>query len=64
MPLSQREQQRAFEQREAQDRKWESFCKPRRYIDQYGVTRLQYAHSRCEFGRTEDDDKVMAATVN
>ena len=33
--------------------KWESFCQPQKHLDQYGVTRLSYAHSGCEFGRSE-----------
>jgi hypothetical protein len=35
------------------DRKWMKFCKPVPMTDRYGVTRLAYAHSGCEYGRTE-----------
>jgi hypothetical protein len=34
-------------------KKWEAFCKPTRTYDNLGVTRLVYARSGCEFGRTE-----------
>ena len=34
-------------------KKWESFCKPVRTFDNYGVARLIYAKQRCEYGRSE-----------
>jgi hypothetical protein len=34
-------------------KKWEAFCKPTRTHDQFGVVRLVYARSGCEFGLTE-----------
>jgi hypothetical protein len=49
------------EAREAEDyrarqesiKKWEAFCKPTRTYDNFGVVRLVYARSGCEFGRSE-----------
>jgi hypothetical protein len=49
------------EAREAEDyrarqesiKKWEAFCKPTRSYDNFGVVRLVYARSGCEFGRSE-----------
>jgi hypothetical protein len=49
------------ETREAEDykakqqsiQKWEAFCKPTRTYDSFGVVRLVYARSGCEFGRSE-----------
>lgn len=38
-------------ERDARIAEWESFCKPVGVPDKYGVTRLQYAHAGCEFGR-------------
>jgi len=34
-------------------KKWEAFCKPTRTRDEFGMVRLVYARSGCEFGRTE-----------
>jgi hypothetical protein len=34
-------------------KKWESFCKPTRRLDDLGVVRLVYARSGCEFGVSE-----------
>lgn len=31
--------------------KWVGFCEPIEVVDPLGVTRLQYAHEGCEFGR-------------
>ena len=47
--------QEAADFKEKQERisKWEAFCRPARPPDQYGVVRLTYAHSGCEFGRGE-----------
>jgi hypothetical protein len=42
------------EEADARDRKWEEFCKPARSVDKFGITRLHYAHSGCEFGITEE----------
>jgi hypothetical protein len=34
-------------------KKWEAYCKPTRSYDNFGVVRLLYARSGCEFGRSE-----------
>lgn len=36
-----------------EDRKWETFCRPVRHVDEFNVTRLSYAHEGCEFGRSQ-----------
>jgi hypothetical protein len=49
------------EAREAEDyrarqetiKKWETFCKPTRTYDNFGMVRLVYARNGCEFGRNE-----------
>lgn len=33
--------------------KWESFCQPKPVVDKYGVTRMEYAHDGCDFGRSQ-----------
>jgi len=35
------------------DLKWETFCMPERYVDSLGMTRMRFAHSGCEYGRSE-----------
>ena len=47
-----RERQEA-QAREVEAVKWESFCKPSFHADEYGMHRASYAHSGCEFGRSE-----------
>jgi hypothetical protein len=47
-----RERQEA-QAREAEAVKWEAFCKPTFHLDEYGMHRASYAHSGCEFGRSE-----------
>jgi hypothetical protein len=39
--------------RQKEGAKWEAFCKPKFYADEYGVRRASYANQGCEFGRTE-----------
>jgi hypothetical protein len=39
--------------REERFQRWEAFCRPVGRLDQYGVTRMAYAHAGCEFGRSE-----------
>jgi len=36
-----------------EDAKWEAFCKPSRYVDSFGMTRMHFAQTGCEFGRSE-----------
>lgn len=38
---------------EERARQWEVFCKPVTVEDRYGVSRLQYAHEGCEYGRSK-----------
>jgi hypothetical protein len=38
---------------EAQDRKWVAFCQPVKRVDDFGMTRLTYAHDGCDLGRSE-----------
>ena len=47
-----RERQEA-QAREVEAVKWETFCKPSFHADEYGMHRASYAHSGCEFGRSE-----------
>jgi hypothetical protein len=42
------------EEKEARIRKWEEFCKPASFIDDMGITRLRYAHTGCDLGRSAD----------
>jgi hypothetical protein len=44
---------RTPEERAAQDRKWEAFCKPEKHTDNLGMTRMVYAHPGCDVGRAE-----------
>jgi hypothetical protein len=52
--ISALEERLAREAREARIRKWEDFCKPAGFIDEMGITRLRYAHTGCDLGRSSD----------
>lgn len=48
-------------------RRWDAFCFPTDYVDDYGVTRVKYAHEGCEYGppvhlraATQAPDQVAA----
>jgi hypothetical protein len=43
---------------EARDQKWLEFCKPYPRIDNFNVTRMQYAQPGCDLGRTGENEKV------
>lgn len=46
-------EQRTEAEIEKFNRDWEAHCQPKRGVpDQYGVTRMVYAHAGCEFGAT------------
>jgi hypothetical protein len=60
--LSPAEERQQREAKDASIRKWEAYCRPTRRVDKEGVTRLQYAHEGCEFGRSEADEVVADAT--
>ena len=53
--MSQAEERKYFEEKEARIRKWEDYCKPTGVIDKMGITRLRYAHEGCDLGRNGDD---------
>jgi hypothetical protein len=42
------------EQKEVRIRKWEEFCKPASFVDEMGITRLRYAHTGCDLGRSAE----------
>jgi len=46
------------EEKEARIRKWEEFCKPTGFVDDMGITRLRYAHSGCDLGRSGEGGPV------
>jgi hypothetical protein len=62
--LSQKEERKYREDKAASIRKWEAYCRPTRHIEEFGVTRLHYAHEGCEFGRSETDEEVAAADAD
>lgn len=43
----------ALKQENERIEKWEAYCQPTGKIDEFGVTRLSYAHKGCEFGISE-----------
>jgi hypothetical protein len=38
---------------QAQDEKWDAFCKPTFKADEYGIRRASYAGRGCDVGRSE-----------
>lgn len=50
-PVELTEEERAAQ--EAEFQKWTAFCRPVGHQDEYGVTRLAYAHKGCDLGRSE-----------
>jgi hypothetical protein len=42
-----------YKARQESIKQWQTFCKPTRTYDNFGVVRLVYARSGCEFGRSE-----------
>jgi hypothetical protein len=53
--MSQAEERKYIEEKEARIRKWEEFCKPTSVVDNMGITRLQYAREGRDLGRNGDD---------
>jgi hypothetical protein len=56
--LSQAEERKYWEEKEARIRKWEEFCKPTGVTDNMGITRLRYAHEGCDLGRSGEGGPV------
>jgi hypothetical protein len=56
--MSQAEERKYQEQKEARIRKWEEFCKPTGVTDNMGITRLRYAHEGCDLGRSGEGGPV------
>jgi len=56
--MSQAEERKYLEEKEARIRKWEEFCKPTGVTDSMGITRLRYAHEGCDLGRTGEAGPV------
>jgi hypothetical protein len=56
--MSQAEERKYLEEKEARIRKWEEFCKPTSFIDNMGITRLRYAHEGCDLGRSGEGGPV------
>jgi hypothetical protein len=56
--MSQAEDRKSAEEKEARIRKWEEFCKPTGVTDSMGITRLRYAHEGCDLGRSGEGGPV------
>jgi hypothetical protein len=56
--MSQAEERRYQEEKDARIRKWEEFCKPTGVTDNMGITRLRYAHEGCDLGRNGEGGPV------